>query len=129
MTETAPRRESKRTYPKQARVTRRAEFDLAFDRGRRASSSAALLLARRNELPLSRIGISIGRKFGNSVERNRAKRLLREAFRFERSTLPPGFDYIVVPRSEFPDHLDGVRAMLVALIARATSERPGKKPT
>lgn len=55
------------------------------------------LWARRNGLEYSRFGLVIGRKHGNSVVRNRIKRLLREAFRLARQQMPAGFDFAVGP--------------------------------
>ncbi len=50
-------------------------------------------------MPHPRLGISISRKVGVAVVRNRWKRLLREAFRQTAMTLPPGIDLVVVPRT------------------------------
>jgi ribonuclease P protein component len=107
-------------FPRTARVTAKVEFDAAFQTGRRASNAAALVLARANGLEIARIGISVGRKFGDSPRRNRAKRLIREAFRLDRSAYPTGFDFIVVPRHPaFPDSLTGVRPLFLELARRA----------
>lgn len=51
-----------------------------------------------NDLPYSRLGIVIGRKYGTAVARNRIKRLMREAFRMESIKVPAGFDYLFVPK-------------------------------
>ncbi len=49
-------------------------------------------------MPYPRLGLSVSRKFGHAVMRNRWKRLLREAFRICREELPQGIDLVVIPR-------------------------------
>jgi ribonuclease P protein component len=49
-----------------------------------------------NELPHNRIVFTFARKFGNAVERNRARRLSREVYRFIRNALKPGFDLVLL---------------------------------
>ena len=54
-----------------------------------------------NNLPVGRLGIAATKKLGGAVERNRAKRLIREVFR--RNKLAPGFDIVVIPKRELLD--------------------------
>lgn len=53
---------------------------------------------RVNELGYLRLGLSIGRRVGNAVTRNRIKRLLREAFRLQQHDWKVGYDLVVVVR-------------------------------
>ena len=52
-----------------------------------------------NQSPVGRLGIAATKKLGGAVQRNRAKRLIREIFRH--NDIAPGFDIIVVPKREF----------------------------
>lgn len=75
-----------------------------------------VVYAVANELPYSRLGLSVGRKHGTAVQRNRIKRLLREAYRLERPQLPAGLDLVVVPRQGNEWTLEKARASLVAAV-------------
>jgi ribonuclease P protein component len=71
-----------------------------------------------------RLGLSVSRKVGGAVERNRIKRLLREAFALEHSRLPQGTDAVVVARHDARglaerEGLDGIRRALGDLIGKA----------
>lgn len=53
--------------------------------------------------PITRIGISVSKKVGNSVVRHRVTRLVRESFRLHRNELKPGLDIVVVAREAAKD--------------------------
>lgn len=59
-----------------------------------------LIYVRENTLGHARLGLSVSRKVGGAVERNRWKRVLREAFRLSRDRLPPAIDLVVIPRAD-----------------------------
>ena len=86
------------TLPKSHRLRRPSEFKAVYGAKQRAGDYALLVFALRNRLPHSRLGLSVSKKNGNAVRRNRIKRLLREAFRLEQHDLPPDLDVILIPR-------------------------------
>ena len=83
-------------FPRSHRLRRTEEFQRVFAARCSAADAAIVLYAAPNELPHCRLGLSVSKKIGNAVVRNRWKRLIREAFR--KSELPSGFDLVVVPR-------------------------------
>jgi ribonuclease P protein component len=87
--------EVSRTFPKSDRILKRVEFRRVYEQGRRlhARYFTAFILPSQNERP--RIGITATRKIGNAVERNRARRLLREAFRKNKWLVPAGVDIVI----------------------------------
>jgi ribonuclease P protein component len=103
------------------RIRRRAEFQQVYERGTRVQSRYCTLFILPNERTVGRLGIAATRKLGGAVERNRAKRLIREVFR--RNKITQGLDVVVVPRRELLD------ASLTVLEAdyRITLERANRQ--
>jgi ribonuclease P protein component len=104
------------------RLSRSAEFDRVYREGRSHASRYLVLYAfprsdGDDEGP--RLGVSVGRKVGGAVERNRVKRLLREAFWSGDDGLPADHDFVVVAR---PDAGELARVEGEAGIARALRE-------
>lgn len=87
------------TFPREARLVRRGEFDAVYRAGRRRSSSHFTVFLRANELPESRFGVSIKKALGGAVVRNRIRRRLREVIRCRRSEIPAGWDIVIHPKS------------------------------
>ena len=87
-----------RLFPKSARVLRTAEFRNIYDHGVRLSTPlfAAFCLSRR-EGAGARLGLTVPRAVGGSVERNRIKRRFREAFRLHHSEMG-AWDIVLNPR-------------------------------
>ena len=87
------------TFPREARLVRRGEFDAVYRAGRRRSSSHFTVFFRANELPQSRFGVSIKKALGGAVVRNRIRRRLREIVRSHRREIPAGWDIVIHPKS------------------------------
>jgi len=108
-------------------LSRSADFDRVFRSGRaHAGREFVLYVFPRGEAAPPRLGLSVSRKVGGAVDRNKVKRLLREAFAVESAALPPGIDAVVVARQDARtlaerEGLAGVRRALRELIARASS--------
>ena len=83
------------------RIRRRADFEHVYERGARIHGRYATLFVLANSLDRGRLGIAATRKLGGAVQRNRAKRLIREVFR--RNKIASGFDVVVVPKRELLD--------------------------
>ena len=83
-------------FPRKERLKGRDDIGEVF-RGKRAVSCSGMkLLMRRNGLPHNRIAFTFSRKFGNAVERNRSRRISREAYRFLRNEVKKGYDLVLL---------------------------------
>ena len=89
-------------FARAGRLRRRADFVAVQEQGRRVSGRFYLLLARRRDPTGAqqepRFGITVSRKVGGAVERNRVKRWVRESYRRLRSLAPPATDLVVIAR-------------------------------
>lgn len=106
-------------FPAEARLRRPAEFSRVYRRRASASDAILLVFACENETHGARLGLSVSRKVGKAVVRNRWKRRLREAFRLERSGLPEGIDLVCVPRASELPSVKQLRLSLKRLAYRA----------
>jgi ribonuclease P protein component len=80
---------------KEIRLTKQ-EFRRTLQSGTRARLADVKIFCKRNSLTEARYAVGVGRKYGNAVQRNRAKRLLREAYRSLTPAIPSGFDIVVI---------------------------------
>ena len=87
-----------RSYPKAARIRRRREYLRLQRDGRRRHTAHLVLIHRPNVGPLSRLGVTVSKRVGNAVVRNRVKRLLREVFRRHRLKIQPSRDLVVIAK-------------------------------
>jgi len=107
------------------RIRRRAEYVAVYDRGRKIGGRLMTVFLLESGRARPRLGIAATRKYGSSVQRNRAKRLVREAFRRHKPAL--GLDIVVVPRREMVGaDFHHVEADYLAAIERQVRRRPEK---
>ncbi len=110
------------------RINDPAVFRRAFERKKSASDGWLIVYGLENGLDHPRLGISASkRKVRKAADRNRVKRLLREAFRLSKLDLPPGVDLIVVPRGPTLT-FDQARRSLARAWRSAIARRLGIQP-
>ena len=85
-------------FPRSCRLTARRQFLAVYDMGQRVSSRSFLLFGLPNAVGHVRLGITVTRKIGCAVRRNRTKRLIREAFRRNRHRISAALDVVVNAR-------------------------------
>ena len=84
-------------------MNRNADFQRLYKQGAFCSLGSALLYAMPNQLPYNRLGITAGKKVGNAVRRNRAKRIIRAAYAAAEPAAPIGLDIVIVARAALPE--------------------------
>jgi len=121
-----PRPIAPRGRPKRGRLSRSAEFERVYRQGRSVGNRFLVLYTfpRAGAGDGPRLGLSVSRKVGGAVDRNRVKRLLREAFAGESERVPVDHDVVVVARPDARElaereGLDGIRRELGDLLGRA----------
>jgi ribonuclease P protein component len=85
------------------RLTTPAEFRRVFRDGVRVDGPLFLLVAAGGRGRRSRLGLAAGRRLGAAVQRNRAKRLLRESFRRSKACMPETLDLVLIPKSDIQE--------------------------
>ena len=86
------------------KIKKSAEFLIIYRKGARKESRHFKVAILGNNLPWSRLGITVSKKIGNSVQRNHVKRRIREYFRLHKALLPASSD-IVFTAKPGADHL------------------------
>ena len=103
-------------------VRKRADFELVYKTGFKRSGRLMTMFTMEREAGPARLGIAATRKMGAAVERNRAKRLVRELFRHHKPAA--AIDVVVVPRREMiAAPYDRVEAEFLSLLSRDRSPR------
>jgi len=82
---------------KKQHLTKPEQFDLVYKEGNAQADRYLVMKAKPNQLEYSRYGISVSKRIGNAVVRNRVKRVLREILRL--NNLNPGWDIVMIARN------------------------------
>ena len=118
----------KQSFPKQARLLKGADFDRVLRRRCSSADPFLVVYADQNELGRPRLGLTVSRRHGNAVVRNRWKRLLREAFRISQHKLPPSIDMVVLLRRGVEPDLQQLRQSIISVAWKA-ARKLGRGPT
>lgn len=83
---------------KQDVLRKKKEFTLLYNKGKSVGEKCLVLIFRKNGLPYNRKAFVASKKVGGSVQRNRARRLLRESYRSLEKSIKPGYDILFIAR-------------------------------
>jgi ribonuclease P protein component len=86
------------SYRKLERITNHSRYRAIYQQGVWTSSRHFTTITCCNDRGTRRLGITVTKKTGNAVKRNRIKRLIREFFRLNKSLFPAGYDVIVMAK-------------------------------
>lgn len=105
-------------FPRSRRLRSSLDFQRVYALKQRAGDGTILIFAAKNETGITRIGLSVSKKNGNSVVRHRIRRLLKEAYRLEQHQVPEGLDLILIPRPGSDATVEDYRKSIVILSQR-----------
>ena len=112
--------EASEKFPKTDRILKRDLFRRVYEQGRKLQARYFTAFVLPNSGERARLGITTTRKIGNSVERNRARRLVREAFRKNKWLVPRGVDIVInVKRPLVEAHYRDLEGDFIAFLERA----------
>ncbi|TWU30981.1 ribonuclease P protein component [Novipirellula artificiosorum] len=107
-------------FPKSRRIVRSDRFTIVLRQGACAADGVLVLFAVAQSTPgPTRIGITIPRRAGNAVIRNRWKRWIRESFRTQWEHLPAGLDIVVRPKKGATPAWKTIRKSVPSLARKA----------
>lgn len=84
-------------------LRRKSDFSAIYNKGKSVGDKYVVLFYRKNNLPYNRTAFLASKKVGNSVARNRARRLMKESYRELKTDLRSGYDFILIARTTISD--------------------------
>jgi ribonuclease P protein component len=117
------------TLPPSSRLRKRAEYRAVYDQGRRIPAGHLVLFVLEQELGFPRIGITATRRVGSAVRRNRARRLVKEAFRRHRTEIASWDIVVNVKPSAVECHFGEIERDFLDALRRARRGRQGRGGT
>ncbi|QEG00072.1 Ribonuclease P protein component [Stieleria maiorica] len=120
-------------FPKSKRVVSGRAFTLVLRKGGCAADDCLVVFAfprregdDRSDQP-RRLGVTIPKKTGNAVVRNRWKRWIRESFRTQQADFPTGYDFVVRPKKGATGNWTSIRRSLPKLARKAARRLESKR--
>ena len=110
------------TFPRDFRIRRNKDFQVILKAGKKRVERHFVIFVRSNGLNHPRLGVAVGKKFGKAVDRNRAKRIVREVFRTRLMRALEPVDVLVLIRKgkgqiNFYESLEEIQHALKAFMA------------
>ena len=88
------------SFPKNLRILNRRDFVNINRSGKHLHTKHFTVILKQNGLGITRLGVSVSKKTGNAVKRNRVKRLIRELFRLNKTRFPQGYDIVIAAKKD-----------------------------
>ena len=89
---------ARRTFGKSERILKRRDYLRIYQNGVRVNSESFTVILCHNRSGIRRLGLTVSKKVGNSVKRNRIKRVLREFFRLNKDRFPASQDIVIIAK-------------------------------
>lgn len=90
------------TFGKHERIKKRKDFLRIYEEGTRITSKHFIIIRNHNQAGHRRLGVTVTKKTGDAVTRNRIKRVLREFFRLNKTPLPDSLDIVIIVKKGIP---------------------------